>query len=113
LLGADPEALKTWLRGGQAHDTFTVGLIDRTEQKEYDVIIVDHGPQLQTRADDVPWLVSQLAPEGIMLFDDWRPKHEGRIRRALAAVGGNWEIGMGPDTKRTLRDKGIGYAWRA
>src|SRR5690606_35995500 len=76
----------------------TLGVIDRSERSAYDVIIVDHGPQLETRAADVPWLVSQLAPGGVMLFDDWRPKHEGRIRRALAAVGGKWDIGEGPNT---------------
>ena len=89
-----------------------LGVIDRTEEGQYDVIVVDHGPTLDTRASDVPWLVSMLAPGGVMLFDDWRPKHEGRIRRALAAVGGSWDIGMGDDTKRTARDKGIGYARR-
>ena len=27
-------------------------------------------------------------------------------------IGGSWDIGMGEDTKRTARDKGIGYARR-
>lgn len=111
----DPEYASSGLT---VPDNFHLGLIDRSEQGPlcqwscYDVIIVDHGPQLQTRADDVPWLVTQLKPGGVMLFDDWRPKHEGRIRRALAAVGGDWTIGMGQDTKRWPGDKGIGFATR-
>lgn len=86
------------------------------EQAPFDVIIVDHGHasacHMQTRASDVPWLVTLLKPDGIMLFDDWRPKHEGRIRRALAAVGGGWHIEAPEHVRRWPRDKSIGLAWR-
>jgi SAM-dependent methyltransferase len=80
----------------------------------YDVIIVDHGPQLQNRADDANWLAEMLEPGGIMLFDDWRPKHEGRIRRALNPPGRppSWAIGSAEWTRRTPRDKAIGWAKR-
>ncbi len=85
----------------------------RPATKHFDAIIVDHGPQLQTRADDVPWLVTLLANDGIMLFDDWRPKHEGRIRRAFAAVAGDWHIEAPEHVRRSPRDKSIGFVRRS
>lgn len=85
---------------------------DELTPSYFDAIIVDHGPQLDTRATDTPWLTTLLRPDGILLFDDWRPKHEGRIRRALAKADGEWEIGAAEHTRRFERDKAIGYATR-
>lgn len=80
----------------------------------FDVIIVDHGDGaptgLDTRAVDTPWLSEMLRPGGVMLFDDWRPKHEGRIRRALPK---RWRIGAAEWTRRFPQDKAIGWAMRA
>lgn len=80
----------------------------------FDVIVVDHGDEqgtdLSTRAKDTPWLTTLLRPGGVMLFDDWRPKHEGRIRRAL---GEGWTIGAAEWTRRFPRDKAIGWAMKA
>lgn len=81
----------------------------------HQVIIVDHGPDLPTRArDTAEWLPAHLDPNGFFAFDDWRPKHEGRIRRALGSrKGGDWVIESGGDhLKRFSGDKTIGYAWR-
>lgn len=79
----------------------------------FDVILVDHGDgkgtDLDTRAADTPWLSTMLEPDGIMLFDDWRPKHEGRIRRALPE---GWTFGAAEWTRRFPRDKAIGWAVR-
>jgi predicted O-methyltransferase YrrM len=80
-------------------------------REAFDVIVVDQGPELQTRADDLPWTVTLLAPGGVLLFDDWRPKHEGRVRRALAGLG-DWEISSAEHTRRSPRDKAIGVARR-
>lgn len=77
----------------------------------YQVIIVDHGPELQTRADDLPWIVKLLAPGGTMVFDDWRPKHEGRIRRGLAKLG-IFDIEVLEHTRRWDKDKAIAFARR-
>lgn len=90
-----------------------LAVIDREHVGTYDVIIVDHGhpvpaEHLPQRARDTPWLASQLAPGGVIFFDDWRPKHEGRIRRAMATVAGDWQIEEAPGTKRYERDKAIG-----
>jgi hypothetical protein len=82
-----------------------------TEIGHYQVILVDHGPQLQTRADDLPWIVKCLAPGGVMIFDDWRPKHEGRIRRGLAKIG-DFKIDSLENTKRHAKDKSIALARR-
>jgi len=79
----------------------------------FDVVIVDHGPGLDERAADIPRLSKLVKPNGLMLFDDWRPKHEGRVRRALDAVGGadKWHIGSGGDALRRFEgDKSIGWA---
>jgi hypothetical protein len=80
----------------------------------FDVILVDHGDgkgtDLDTRAADTPWLSTMLKPDGVMLFDDWRPKHEGRIRRALPK---GWRLGAAEWTRRFERDKAIGWAVRA
>lgn len=82
---------------------------------KFDVILVDHGPSLDARSEHTPGLTRSLAPGGVMLFDDWRPKHEGRIRRALDKVGGQkvWHIGDGGDALRRFPgDKSIGWARR-
>lgn len=81
---------------------------------KFDAILVDHGPELQTRADDVPWLLTLLRDDGIMLFDDWRPKHEGRIRRALASAEPqtNFQIYAPEGVRRFRRDKTIGAVSR-
>lgn len=85
----------------------------RWRKDGFDVIVVDHGDgkgtDLDTRAKDTPWLATMLRPDGIMLFDDWRPKHEGRIRRALP---NGWRIGAAEWTRRYPRDKAIGWAVR-
>lgn len=117
---------KTWLRfmrrlldqsgqDYQGHVTLTTrGAWAATDaMARYFAIIVDQNPGLETRAKDTPRLTSQLHPDGVMLFDDWRPKHEGRIRRALAASPGEWIIGDGGDELRRFpRDKTIGWARR-
>lgn len=87
----------------EARDDF----VRRTNVPRFDVAIVDHGPEMQTRADDVPWIAAMMAPDGVMLFDDWRPKHEGRIRRAFAALGGGWLIEAAAQTRRWPEDKAI------
>lgn len=88
----DDEACKLIERTRFENSLYPVG--------SFDVVIVDHNPGLPQRAKDVPFLVRMMAPDGVMLFDDWRPKHEGRIRRAFAALGGDWEI----DADDSLRE---------
>lgn len=80
--------------------------------KPYQVIILDQGPSLAARAECIAWAHRLLAADGAFLFDDWRPKHEGRLRRALAAIPGKWHIGHAEQTRRTRRDKAIGWATR-
>ena len=80
----------------------------------FDVVIVDHGPELQTRKDDMPWIVKLAGEDGVLLFDDWRPKHEGRIRDALRKneVEGDWVVGSAEHTRRYPTDKAIGILRR-
>jgi hypothetical protein len=86
--------------------------IEQAPKGTFDVAIVDHGPQLQTRADDMPWVAELMNDQGVMLFDDWRPKHEGRIRRALGSLGG-WAVSTAEHTRRYPKDKAIGVARRS
>lgn len=78
----------------------------------FDVVIVDHGPQMQTRADDMPWIAELLSDDGVLLFDDWRPRHEGRIRNALRKLGGGWSVTSADHTRRFPTDKAIGVVRR-
>lgn len=89
------------------------GFIEEFKGSKWDAIIVDHGPTLDARAADIPWLTTFLKPDGIMLFDDWRPKHEGRCRRALAKTKGKWNIDAAEHTRRFAKDKAIGWATRS
>jgi predicted O-methyltransferase YrrM len=41
-------------------------------QPKMDMIFVDHGPTMGTRVEDLPWVVSQLQPNGVILLDDFR-----------------------------------------
>jgi hypothetical protein len=80
----------------------------------FEAIIIDQNPSLETRAEDTPRLSTTLSETGVMLFDDWRPKHEGRIRRAFQKAKGDWIIGDGGDgVRRFPKDKTIGWARRA
>lgn len=81
----------------------------------YQAIIFDQGPDLDGRAKSIAWAHRLLRPEGVLLFDDWRPKHAGRIQRALSSITrstGRWHIGCCEETRRTPRDKAIGWATR-
>ncbi len=88
--------------------------LKKAPQGTFDVVIVDHGPELQTRKDDMPWIVKLASQDGVLLFDDWRPKHEGRIRDALRKreVTGDWEVSAAEHTRRFPTDKAIGILRR-
>lgn len=47
-----------------------------------DLVLVDHGPTMETRLADVPWIIGMLRPGGLALFDDCR--NTTRFRHQLA-----------------------------
>lgn len=55
-------------------------MMDLTELREqsrmfshhpFDCAFVDHGPTMGSRFDDIPWIISLVAPGGVVVFDDW------------------------------------------
>ena len=81
---------------------------DMARPGSFDVLVVDHGPELQTRLDDIAWLVTLLRPGGCLLFDDWRPRFARRATARLAELGFVTEAAE--QTRRWPRDKAVGVA---
>lgn len=78
----------------------------------YDLILVDHGPKMTTRIDDMPWMVRALKEDGVMVFDDWRHGNPGRVTKALAALPGSWRIEVAEHTCCGPLGKAVALATR-
>jgi predicted O-methyltransferase YrrM len=74
----------------------------------YHAIIIDQGPTLDTRVADLSWCLPALAPGGMLLFDDWRPKFAGKVKRALEPRG--FVVREASAVRRFPTDKAIGVA---
>ena len=76
----------------------------------FDLVLVDHGPTMEVRIDDLPWIASLLRSSGIMAFDDCRntSRFERMVRRALGRIG--WSLERAPGSGNG--DKWIGVARR-
>jgi predicted O-methyltransferase YrrM len=70
----------------------------------FDVIFVDHGPEMSTRVDDLPWIVSRLTDDGLLLLDDWETRfvEDGPIYGGFTEASwrrlrelGDWGITVG------------------
>jgi predicted O-methyltransferase YrrM len=73
----------------------------------FDLVLVDHGPTMETRLDDLPWISSLLAEGGVMVLDDCRDitRYERRARAILVPMG--WEIQREPESYAEKRWLGI------
>jgi predicted O-methyltransferase YrrM len=79
-------------------------------------VLVDHGPAMKTRLDDLPWIASLVAENGIMALDDCRSvspnatarRYEEDARGVLAGLGWSLERAFGSGNG----DKWIGVARR-
>ncbi|MFA4945156.1 MAG: class I SAM-dependent methyltransferase [Lentisphaeria bacterium] len=57
-------------RGPEQDTSDPDGLLDL---RPFDLVLVDHGPKMWTRVQDMPWIMRLVAPGGIVLCDDWFP----------------------------------------
>jgi predicted O-methyltransferase YrrM len=75
----------------------------------WDVILVDHGPTMQTRLDDLEALTPTLAPTGAIVLDDFRrrtnyaPKATAELERLGLTVT------VPPRSQSGDRALGVGY----
>jgi len=80
--------------------------------KLMDVIIVDHGPTMGTRVEDLPWVVSCLEPDGILLLDDFRKTNNFQkvCAAELKKLGFSCIV---EDAGRSSENRAVGIARRA
>jgi hypothetical protein len=64
----------------------------------FDTIIVDHGPEMQTRRDDLRWIRDCLKDDGWLFLDDFHLNHEAQCRKVLDQIG-EWSIATASDDK--------------
>ena len=57
------------------------------QRDEFDLILVDHGPDAQARIRDLPTLATMLAPDGVIWLDDMHKKHGGQMEHILKQLG--------------------------
>jgi predicted O-methyltransferase YrrM len=91
------------IRGKKAHCGYS---------KLMDVIIVDHGPTMGTRVEDLPWVVSCLEPDGIILLDDFRRTNNFQkvCTAELKKLGFSCIV---EDAGRSSENRAVGIARRA
>lgn len=87
-------------------------VVAQSEYPKMDMILVDHGPTMGTRLDDLPWIVSQLKLDGTILLDDFREttNFQSLCIRNLKKLG--FECIVEPDS-RSSSNRAIGIARRA
>lgn len=75
----------------------------------WDVILVDHGPNMQSRLDDLDKLVEVLAPKGAIVLDDFRKRtnYAKDATRRLRALG--LSVSVPPRSQSGDRALGVGY----
>lgn len=75
----------------------------------WDCILVDHGPTMQTRLDDLERLVTMLARGGAMVLDDFRRRtsYAADATRILERLG--LEVAVAPRSQSGDRALGVAY----
>jgi hypothetical protein len=80
-----------------------------SQGEKFDAIIVDHGPEMRTRRDDLPWITRRLKPTGCLILDDFHLNHEHQCRRVLSTLG-SWTIKISEPSPTSGDSKPIGFA---
>ena len=81
--------VKEHLKGeGLEERTFKSMADVRAGKEKFDFCFVDHGPAMQTRLDDLSWIIVRCDH---LVLDDWRtqvkPRHTQRVDRYLRSKG--------------------------
>ena len=77
----------------------------------FDAVLIDHGPTMGTRQDDVPWIISLVKPGGLIIFDDWFPTDQRtfrstkRLARIVTRMG--YEYNVIEESRPKAHDKAI------
>ena len=75
-----------------------------------DLVLVDHGPEMMTRLNDLPWIAGLLRRNGIMALDDCRTRHS--YDKKAAAVLRPLGLSFGLVQESYGRERWLGVARR-
>ncbi len=89
----------------------TMDALRKEPLPDVDLVLVDHGPEMKTRLDDLPWIADHMSHDGVILLDDFR-KTTGYQRQAtglLASLG--WKVEV-DERSRSSSNRAVGIARR-